>query len=140
MEKTGQAMQIRFANRQDEAPVRSFLESQGVVLDLAGADNDLRNLDLNYFGKDGIFIVAEEAGKLIAFAGARKLDSDNEILELKRLNIPTESEIESSIHGAGDGTAGGVIKERFLAIIKNHAYQMDYKTIQVKEGLESMVS
>jgi hypothetical protein len=128
MEKTGQAMQIRFANRQDEAPVRAFLETQGVVLDLAGVDNDLRNLDLNYFGKDGIFIVAEEEGKLIAFAGARKLESDNNILELKRLILP------------GDGTAGGDIKERFLAIIKNHAYQMDYKTIQVKEGLEPMVN
>jgi N-acetylglutamate synthase-like GNAT family acetyltransferase len=118
-------MQIRFANRQDEAPVRAFLESQGAILDLAGADNDLRNLDLNYFGKDGLFIVAEEEGKVIAFAGARKLDSDNDILELKRLIVPNE--------GATLGTAGDAIKERFLAIIKNHAFQMDYKTIQVKE-------
>jgi len=125
-------MQIRFANRQDEAPVRAFLESQGVVLDLAGADNDLRNLDLNHFGKDGVFIVAEEGGKLIACAGARKLDSDHDILELKRLNVPTE--------GTRDGTAGGAIRKRFLAIIKNHAYQMDYKTIQMKEGLEGLVS
>ncbi len=121
----GETMQIRFANRQDEAPVRAFLESQGARLDLAGGDNDLRNLDLNYFGRDGIFVVAENEGKLIALAGARKLDSDHEILELKRLVVP--------------GTAGDAIKERFLSIIKNHAYQMDYKTIKVKEGLESML-
>jgi len=125
-------MQIRFANRQDEAPVRALLESQGVVLDPAGADNDLRNLDLNYFGQDGVFIVAEEEGKLIAVAGARKLDSDNEILELKRLTLPTDATVP--------GTTNSAILERFLAIIKNHAYQMDYKSIQVKEGLESLVN
>jgi hypothetical protein len=121
----GKTMQIRFANRQDEAPVRAFLEGQGKSLDLAGDDNDLRNLDLNYFGRDGIFVVAENGGQLIALAGARKLESDPEILELKRLVVP--------------GTAGDAIKERFLSIIKNHAYQMDFKTIKVREGLESLL-
>jgi N-acetylglutamate synthase-like GNAT family acetyltransferase len=118
-------MQIRFANRQDEAPVRAFLESQGESLDLAGGDNDLRNLDLNYFGRDGIFVVAENEGQLIALAGARKLESDPDILELRRLVVPR--------------TAGDTVKERFLSIIKNHAYQMDFKTIKVKEGLESLL-
>jgi N-acetylglutamate synthase-like GNAT family acetyltransferase len=119
-------MQIRFANRQDEAPVRAFLEARGAVLDLPGADKDLRNLDLNYFGQDGVFVVAEEEGQIIALAGAKKIPGDNDTLELTR--FVTE-----------DGTAGDAIKERFLAIIKNHAYQMDYKTIEVRKGLEAKV-
>ena len=118
-------MQIRFANRQDEAGVRALLEDRGVVLDLGGVDKDLHNLDQGYFGQDGIFVVAEDEGKVIAFAGARKLKSDNNTLELKRLYISKHD----------NTTARGDIREQFLAIIKNHAYQMDFKTISAKDGL-----
>ena len=117
------------ANRQDEAPVRAFYEALGVTLDLQGADKDIRNIDQGYFGQEGIFIVAEEEGKILALAGARRLEDDQEILELRRLVVPDSGH-----------TAGGAIKERFLAIIKNHAYQMDFKTIKVREGLETLVT
>ncbi|MBS1989525.1 MAG: hypothetical protein JSS83_03350 [Cyanobacteria bacterium SZAS LIN-3] len=127
-------MQIRIANRQDEAPVRALLEKQGYTLDLAGADVDLRNLDQGYFGKDGLFVVAEENGDLIAFAGALKAADDENILLLKRLVLSPD------LQAGADGTTGSAIKDRFLTVIKNHAYQMDFKTIRVAEGLESMIN
>jgi len=127
-------MQIRIANRQDEAPVRALLESQGVVLDMPGGDQDLRNLDHNYFGHDGLFVVAEEDGKVIAFAGARKVEGEDDILELTRMTLPSTDKAT-----AESGTTCSEIKERFLAIIKNHAYQMDYKKIQVKKEIESSI-
>ncbi|MBU6452513.1 MAG: hypothetical protein KGS72_12080 [Cyanobacteria bacterium REEB67] len=138
------SMQIRFANRQDEAPVRALLESQGAALDLAGADRDLRNLDQNYFGRDGLFIVAEAEGEVVAFAGARRSESDAEILLLNRLNVDKRISLSSDRCGKISGTTDGdtleanddstdsaAIKKRFLAIVQNHAYQMDYKKVVI---------
>jgi N-acetylglutamate synthase-like GNAT family acetyltransferase len=126
------SMQIRFANRQDEAPVRALLESQGATLDLAGVDSDLRNLDQNYFGRDGLFVVAEADGKVIAFAGAKRSESDGQILQLTRLNVDEKIALTTEASATtGDDQAADAIKKRFLAIIQNHAYQMDYKKVVI---------
>ena len=124
-------MQIRIANRQDEAPLRAFFEKQGKTLDLTGADKDLHNIDQGYFGHDGLFVVAEEDGEIIGLAGARQSSDSADVLELIRLAVSAEK---------SDNTTGGAIKDRMLAIIKNHAYQMDFKTIKVKDELAALVS
>ena len=119
-------MQIRIANRQDEAPVRGLLEAAGNKLDLSasGADHDLHNIDQNYFGHDGIFLVAERDGNVVAFAGARCEGDDKNKLVLRRMFLGGTE---------GSGTTSE-LREKFLAIIKNHAYQLDFKTVEVPEA------
>ena len=123
-------MQIRIANRQDEAPIRALLEKQGAVLDLKGADRDLHNIDQGYFANDGLLVVAEEDGEIIALAGARKSAHDESVLEVLRLAPQTFL----------SSTAGGAIRERFISIIKNHAYQMDFAKVSVADELAALVS
>ncbi len=79
-------MQIRVANRQDEPAIRAFVEShdkeKGLEFDLSSGDSDLRNIESNYFGRNGIIVVAEQDGQIIGLAAARsKSDS---ILALRR--------------------------------------------------------
>lgn len=75
-------MQIRVANRQDEKNIQSIFgdlcSKKGEELDLSSKHKDLRNIEANYFGNEGIFLVAEDDGKLIGFAGAKK-ESDTAI-------------------------------------------------------------
>jgi hypothetical protein len=60
-------VQVRFANRQDEPNIRTFVESvyaeSGSTFDLDGSDSDLRNIDAQYFGQEGLLIVVEEDKK-----------------------------------------------------------------------------
>jgi len=69
-------VQIRIGNKQDEASVRLLigetLSESGESLDLGGKDRDLRTIEIHYFGHDGVFLVAEEDRKIIAFAAAEK--------------------------------------------------------------------
>lgn len=80
-------MQVRFANRQDEPNIRTFVESvyadSGRTFDLEGSDSDLRNIDAQYFGQEGLLIVVEEDKKILGVAGARRKSED--VLELRRL-------------------------------------------------------
>lgn len=73
-------MQIRIANRQDEKKIVPFVEEiyneRGIKLDLASVDSDLKNVEANYFGKDGVFLLAEEEQKIIGVAGANMIDDD----------------------------------------------------------------
>lgn len=87
-------MQVRAGNRQDEPLVRAivsqYLEEQGRLLDLEGADKDLRNLEHNYVWYDGLFIVAEREGQLVGFAAGRRandnsFDQENETPAQERL-------------------------------------------------------
>lgn len=75
-------MQIRVANRQDEKNIQSIFadlcSKKGDELDLSSKHKDLRNIEANYFGSEGIFLVAEDEGKLIGFSGAKK-ESDTAI-------------------------------------------------------------
>lgn len=85
-------MQVRFANRQDEPNIRSFVESvyaeSGGTFDLDGSDSDLRNIDAQYFGQEGLIIVVEEEKKIFGLAAARR-KSESE-LELRRLLLAPE--------------------------------------------------
>lgn len=69
-------MQIRVANRQDEKSIQAIFaelcSKKGEELDLSSKHKDLRNIEANYFGNEGIFLVAEDDGKLLGFAGAKK--------------------------------------------------------------------
>jgi hypothetical protein len=137
-------MQIRVFNRQDDKELRGLLQSlyeaDGAHLDLDGKDNDLRNVEGTYFGHDGIFLVAEEDGAILAFCGARRLDSD-----VSRL----DSDLSSIAGGAAapDHQRGTLkvtrkyakpeldksVMERMMAIVSNHAYQLDYKSIEITD-------
>ncbi|MCW5833450.1 MAG: hypothetical protein KIS78_13690, partial [Labilithrix sp.] len=67
-------MQIRIANRQDEPEIRTFVDTiyqkSGSSLNIEEQDSDLRNMEANYFGKEGLFLVAEDNDKIIGIAGA----------------------------------------------------------------------
>lgn len=97
-------MQVRFANRQDEPNIRTFVESvyaeSGGTFDLEGNDSDLRNIDAQYFGHEGLLIVVEEDKKIFGIAGARR--KSESVLELKRFLL------DPSLHG--EDTAGELIE------------------------------
>lgn len=115
-------MQIRIANKQDESAIREVflraLSEAGQEADYAGRDADLKNIEWSYFGKDGIFLVAEADKKIVGFAGARK-KSDTE-LELSRLYV------------AEDWRRRGMGRN-FLALILDFAANLDYLSIEKGE-------
>lgn len=92
-------MQIRIANRQDENEIRTFVDTiyqkSGSSLNIEEQDNDLRNVEANYFGKEGLFLVAEDNDKIIAVAGARK--KSETVLEFKRLIVSADREDADAI-------------------------------------------
>src|SRR5262249_49194416 len=96
-------MQIRVANRQDEPAIRAIVNECRAQrgepeVDLKGADSDLNNVEEHYFWFDGIFLVAEEEGKIIGLTGARRGNSE-ETLDLRRLAV------SPSYRGKGVGRA-----------------------------------
>lgn len=110
-------MQVRIANRQDEPQIRSFVDAiyqtSGRSLNLESEDSDLRNIEANYFGKEGLFLVAEEEGKISGIAGARK--KSETVLELRRLMIEKEkssSEIVQQLMQVIVGFAPRLLYER----------------------------
>jgi N-acetylglutamate synthase-like GNAT family acetyltransferase len=82
-------VQIRIGNKQDESQVRDLvaqlLEEAGQKLDLATVDKDLKQIEVHYFGHDGVFLVAEQERTVFGFAAARQ--STDTICELRRLYI-----------------------------------------------------
>ncbi len=85
-------MQIRIGNRQDEPAVRELVRQ---LIDEIGRpwatqenESDLQNMEAEYIGRDGIFLVAEEKEKVIGFAVARKLN--DQICEIRRIVIAKE--------------------------------------------------
>lgn len=113
-------MQVRIANKQDEAEIRTFVESickaSGSDFNLETSDSDLRNVEASYFGKEGLFIVAEQEGKIVGVAGARKL-TENE-LELKRLIM-------------SDQFADDEVVSEMLGVIINFARRLLYSKIEI---------
>ncbi len=84
-------MQIRVATRQDEPIVRTIVTQVKIELghpeiDLPGKDADLMDIESYYFWNDGLFIVAEDEGKVVGVAGARRGESED-TLELVRLVV-----------------------------------------------------
>ncbi len=97
-------MQVRIANRQDEKAIRELAEAfstaENASFDLKGSDRDLVNIEANYFGKEGLFLVVEEEGELKGFAGARA--KNEETLSIERFKsslIEAEEELLKVIVG-----------------------------------------
>ena len=96
-------MQVRIANRQDEKRIRDMaeafsLQKEDASFDLKGQDSDLVNVEANYFGKEGLFLVAEEEGELVGFAGASSKTPD--VLRIRRFNVKDlefKAEIEDEL-------------------------------------------
>lgn len=82
-------MQIRVANRQDEKHIQALFaeicQKKGEEIDLGGSHKDLRNIEANYFGNEGLFLIAEVEGKIVGFAGARK--KSDEIISIDRFFV-----------------------------------------------------
>lgn len=82
-------MQIRLGNRQDEKAIGTLVFDVMKEFDLpikpGGSEADLKNIEANYFARDGVFLVAEEEGKLVGIAGARR--SEENVLELVRMAV-----------------------------------------------------
>ncbi|HMW92191.1 MAG TPA: hypothetical protein PKE54_19345, partial [Candidatus Obscuribacter sp.] len=66
-------MQIRIGARQDEKGIQALTEAkyEKAAVPLNGEEQDLRNIEANYFGKDGIFLVIEENGEVQGYLGAK---------------------------------------------------------------------
>ena len=123
-------MQIRLYSRQDDKEFRNLMQticqSQGLEFDLDGKDNDLRNVEGSYFGNDGLFLVAEDNGVIKGFCAARiepgtKVDTSKsfvrDTMNIKRLHVNPEIEERQALI------------DKFLSVVKNHAYQLDFETI-----------
>jgi len=114
-------VQIRIANRQDEPEIRTFVDTiyqkSGSSLNIEEQDSDLRNMEANYFGKEGLFLVAEDKDKIIAVAGARK--KTEKVLDFKRLMV-------------ADGAEGyGDIAIEMIDVIVRFAPRMLFEQIEV---------
>jgi len=73
-------------------------------------------VEANYFGKDGVFLVAEEEQKVVGIAGANMIDLDT--CELRRIYV------------AKDFRRRG-IGRKMLSIIVSIAKRLDYKRLVV---------
>jgi putative acetyltransferase len=117
-------MQIRIANRQDEKKIVEFVETifseHNLKLDLASLDADLKNVEANYFGKDGAFLVAEHEQKIVGVAAANMIDEST--CALRRIYI------------AKDFRRKGIAAE-MLSIIVSILRRLDYKTLIVHDTL-----
>ena len=111
-------MQIRIANRQDEKKLLPFIEEiykeRGKALDLTRADSDLKNVEASYFGKDGVFLLAEEDQKIIGIAGANMMSDD--LCALRRIYV------------APDWRRKGIARQ-MLNVILGIARRFEYKRI-----------
>jgi len=114
-------MQIRLGNRQDEAAIKQLvfdvMKEFHLEPDIERAEVDLKNIEANYFAKDGIFLVAEEDGQIVGIASARK--SDENVLEFVRLAVL------SPWRGKG-------IARRLLDTTIAFGRDLDYERIQVE--------
>lgn len=84
-------MQIRAGNRQDEPIIRTIIfqsmEELGLESDLDGRDNDLRNIERNYFWYDGLCLVVENDGQTLGVLAGKRDEKDERVLILSRLAV-----------------------------------------------------
>ncbi len=122
-------MQIRLFNRQDDKELRALVqainESQGTAMDLDGKDNDLRNVEGSYFGHDGLFLVAEDEGTIIAFCGAR--------IGTSASNVAGET-LEVTRLWSKDGIDPSIV-EKLISTVRNHAWQLDFDKVLLGDDL-----
>lgn len=123
-------MQIRIANRQDEPEIRTFVESiykeSGSSLELENKDSDLRNIEANYFGKEGLILVAEHENKIVGLAGARK--KTESVLEIKRL-----------IGSSSDAFKENEMLDEMLTVIVDFASRLLYESVHAPDHLNKSV-
>ena len=121
-------MQTRIANRQDEKEIRALTEDSykplEQVFELEGKDKDLRNIEGNYFGHNGLVVVLEDDNKVLAYIAARENIEDETILDIKRL-----------VHK--DGVPAQKLTE-MMDIVLNHAYQLDFEKVFVDDALYAL--
>lgn len=112
-------MQIRVANRQDEKQIQSIFaelcSKKSEELDFNSKHSDLRNIEANYFGSEGLFLVAEEDGKIIGFAGAKK--TSDPVISIDRFFV-------------SDAFKRSGIDQQFMQIILPFARRMFYEKIK----------
>lgn len=119
-------MQTRLANRQDEKEIKAlteaFYKKDSMELDIEGKDKDLRNIEGNYLGKNGIFLVTEEDGKVLAYLAARE-KQENLLVErfLVSSDLPEHKADELAV--------------KLMDITLNHAYQADFAGVEVAESI-----
>jgi N-acetylglutamate synthase-like GNAT family acetyltransferase len=113
-------MQIRIANRQDEKRIFALIteigHESGTKLDLETADKDLKNVEASYFGQAGLFLVAEADSKIIALAGANRVDET--ICALRRICVSKDWRRQGIGH-------------QMMAIIIENARMLDYRKLIV---------
>lgn len=118
----GVTVQIRIANRQDEPEIRTFVEAlyqkSGLSFELESKDSDLRNVEANYFGKEGLFLVAENEGAIVGIAGARKKSESD--LEIKRFLVADNESYSAS-----------EVRADLLKVIVEFAPRMLYSKIEL---------
>lgn len=115
-------MQIRIAARQDEKGIQALTEAkyQKADLDLNGAEQALRNIEANYFGKDGIFLVVEADGEVQGYLGARS-SQDGRVLTVTHLLL-------------ADSLDDNLATE-LMNITLNHAYQNDFEKVEIEDAV-----
>jgi len=114
-------VQIRIANRQDEPEIRTFVESiykaSGSSFEIETKDADLRNIEANYFGKEGLLLVAEHENKIVGLAGAKK--KSESVLEIKRL-----------IGSSGSGFDQAEMLSELITVIVEFAPRLLYERVE----------
>lgn len=119
-------MQTRIANRQDEKEIKAlteaFYKKDSMELDIEGKDKDLRNIEGNYIGKNGIFLVTEEDGKVLAYLGARQKQNN---LLVERFLVSSELPEQK----AAD------LAVKLMDITLNHAFQADFAGVEIAESI-----
>lgn len=113
-------MQIRIGNARDEQQVRDLLlnvmHEASLEMYFAMGRPPMTNMEQEYIGKDGTFMVAEEDKKIVGAIGAMKKSED--VLEFKFLAID-----------AGWRRTG--LGKQLLDQVLQFARQMEYKAAQV---------
>lgn len=119
-------MQIRIGNKQDESACRELAEScadeAGISFALDSSDSDLKNIEANYLGRDGIFLVAEEEEQVIAFAVAARAESD-EVCALSRVLVAASRRRKG-------------IGRKLVAQIIFFARNLDYRQLRMRVELK----
>lgn len=139
-------MQTRIANRQDEKEIRALTETyyqkDGNSLDIEGKDNDLRNIEGNYIGKNGIFLVTEGgdnnagSGKVLAYLAARqKPQNSNDSQERPYLVVERLLLSEELPRDKADELA-----VKLMDITLNHAYQADFAGVEINESIYKWIN
>lgn len=114
-------MQIRLANKQDEPAVSKLvfevMEEFGLSPEPLGSESDLKNIEGQYFGHNGVFLVAEDERSIVGIAGARR--SNDLDLELVRLAV-------------AKSWRGKKIARQLIESVFKFAGDLDYKRILVE--------